>query len=218
MKVLVFGATGGSGRAAIEHLLEAGHEVSAFVRDAAMTLPFAGVKRIVGDVMLLAAVEAAVAGHDAVIVTIGIRENPIRVRLFGPARTPPDVRSAGTHNIIRAMRKHCVRKLIVQTSYGVGDTRDRLRLADKLLFEILLKPQIADTEKQNAEVAASGLDWILVQPVHLTSAADGGRPFVSFSGAIGKNEVSRDSVGQVLARAVGDREFIGKTVAVSGQL
>jgi nucleoside-diphosphate-sugar epimerase len=167
MKVLVFGASGGSGRAAVEQLIALGHEVSAFSRRAAFdsALP---VRTITGDVMRAADVERAVMGQDAVIVTLGIRENPLRVRLLGPAHTPLDVRSAGTRNIIAAMRSHGVRKLIVQTSYGVGDTRERLGFLDRLFFALLLKPQIADTELQQADVVSSGLDWIVVQPVHLT--------------------------------------------------
>lgn len=217
MKVLVFGATGGSGRAAIEHLVEQGHEASAFTRSPAA--PGDGrprVRAIVGDVMDPHAVERAVQGHDAVIVTLGIRENPVRVRLLGPARTPLDVRSTGTRNVIQAMRKHGLRKLVVQTSYGVGDTRSRLRLSDKLFLELLLKPQIADTEEQNACVAGSGLDWTLVQPVHLTNAADDRMPFVSTTGDVGRNQVSRSSVGRFLARAAVGSEFVGKSVAVSG--
>jgi hypothetical protein len=155
-------------------------------------------------------------GHDAVIVTLGISENPLRVRLFGPARTPMSVRSTGTRHIIAAMRKHGVRKLVVQTTYGVGDTRDRLTLADRLFFSLILKPQIADTELQNSDVARSGLDWVLVQPVHLTDGADDAMPFVSTAGEIGKLEVTRNSVGRLLARAVEDPELIGKSVAVSG--
>jgi uncharacterized protein YbjT (DUF2867 family) len=216
MKVLVFGSTGGSGRAAVEHLVAEGHEVSAFSRRADASEGLQGVKIIRGDVMNLSDVERAVQGQDAVIVTLGIRENPIRVRLFGPARTPLDVRSTGTRHVIEAMRKHDVRKLVVQTTFGVGDTRDRLGLVDKLFFELLLKPQIADTEVQNADVAASGLDWVLVQPVHLTDAFDDGMPFVSTSGEVGVLKVSRNSVGRFLARAVATQDFIGKSVALSG--
>ena len=41
------------------------------------------------------------------------------------------------------MRKHGVRKLVVQTTYGVGSTRDRLRWMDRLFFKLILAPQIA---------------------------------------------------------------------------
>ncbi|MET0386310.1 MAG: NAD(P)H-binding protein [Polyangiales bacterium] len=215
MNVIVFGATGGSGRAAVQHLLAMGHEVSAFTRRTDVVLP-AGTRLIQGDVMNAPAVEAAVAGHDAVIVTLGITENPLRVRFFGPAHTPLDVRSTGTRHIIAAMRVHGIRKLVVQTTYGVGDTRDKLGFADRLFFSLVLKPQILDSEVQNADVIASGLDWVLIQPVHLTDHAAAELPFSSTSGEIVKLQVSRNSVGRFIAQAVQRPELVGKSVSVSG--
>jgi putative NADH-flavin reductase len=214
MKVLVFGASGGSGRAAVKQLVALGHEVSAFSRRAALD-PALPVRTIEGDVMHAADVDRAVAGQDAVIVTLGIRENPLRVRLLGPAHTPRDVRSAGTRNIIAAMRTHGVRKLIVQTSYGVGDTRERLGLIDRLFLALLLKPQIADTELQEADVVRSGLDWIVVQPVHLTDGPTEAMPCVSTAGDISGRKVSRSAVGRFLAHAVQNTSFVGKSVALS---
>jgi putative NADH-flavin reductase len=215
MKVLVFGATGGSGRAAMEHLLAQGHEVTAFTRRDAAAAD--RVRYVTGDVMNLADVERAVAGQDAVIVTLGIRENPLRVRLFGPAHTPLEVRSAGTRNVIEAMQKHGVRKLVVHTSYGVGETRERLGFADKLFFDLILKPQIVDTEKQEEDVLKSGLDWVIVQPVHLTDAADSDMPFVSTAGETMKLKVSRNSVGRFLAHSAQAPDFVRKSVSLSGQ-
>jgi nucleoside-diphosphate-sugar epimerase len=115
------------------------------------------VTRVNGDATKADEVERAVAGHDAVIITLGITENPMWVRLFGAARTANDVRSAETRNVIAAKRKHGVRRLVVQSSYGVGDTCGSLRWVERLFFILLLKPQIADTEVQEIEVRESGL-------------------------------------------------------------
>ena len=137
MRVLVVGSTGGSGRAAIQHLLVAGYEVTAFSRGANPTEErFERLHFVQGDVTNPADVERAVAGQDAVVVTLGISENPLRVRLLGPARTPLDVRSAGTRNVISAMRKHGVSRLVVQTSFGVGETRKRLGWVDALFLRV----------------------------------------------------------------------------------
>jgi nucleoside-diphosphate-sugar epimerase len=217
MKVLVLGASGGSGHAAMEQLLARGHEVTVFTRKMdANGLARQRLRWVQGDALDARAVERAVSGQDAVVVTLGIRENPLRVRLFGPARTRLDVRSAGTHNVIAAMRKHGVRKLVVQTSYGVGSTRDKLDFVNRLFFSLILKPQIADTELQDAAVATSGLDWVLVQPVHLTDADDDTPAFASTVGETGAMQISRRSVGRFLAEAVGDATFLRQTVSLSG--
>jgi uncharacterized protein YbjT (DUF2867 family) len=215
MKVLVIGATGGSGRAACAALAERGHEVTAFTRrGGAAALP-PDVRTVVGDATSARDVDEAVRGQDAVVVALGIRENAVRVRLFGPARTPLDIRSAGTRNVIRAMQRHGVQRLVVQSSYGVGPTRDRLRFVDSLLFALLLKPQIADTEEQERIVEASGLEWVLAQPVHLTDDADAAPPFASTEGDTAKMSVSRASVGAFLADAVTSASLVGKRVALS---
>jgi uncharacterized protein YbjT (DUF2867 family) len=216
MKVLVVGATGGTGRHAVAELLERGHEVTAFARRTHRLGAGASAAHLVdGDATDPAALAGAVAGQDAVIVTLGISESPVRVRLRGPRDTAPDVRSVGTTAVIDAMQRHGVRRLVVQTSYGVGESRDRLRFADRMLFRLLLRPQIEDTERQEAAVRASGLDWVLVQPVHLTDGPEAGTTFVSTSSAVQGMRVTRRQVATVLAEAAEGMQPGRRTVAVS---
>jgi uncharacterized protein YbjT (DUF2867 family) len=216
-KVLVVGASGGTGRATIDALLKRGHRVTAFSRHAeSLEIDSDRVTLRNGDATNPDDVDRAVAGHDAVIITLGITENPIRVRLFGAAKTPNDVRSAGTRNVIAAMRKHGVRRLVVQSSYGVGETRGSLRWADRLFFGLLLKPQIADTEVQELEVRESGVDWVLAQPVHLTDDESQEMPFASAAGQVRDWKISRKGVAEFLALAAQAPEFIGQSVALSG--
>ena len=89
---------------------------------------------------------------------------------------------------------------MVLTSYGVGATRGRLGLVDRLFFELLLKPQIRDTELQNQAVVDSHLDWVIAQPVHLTDAQDDGMPFLSAGGQTGRMQVSLSSVRRAAPR------------------
>ena len=214
-KVLVVGATGGTGRAVIDELIRAGHRPTAFSRNPdRLDYSPDELATIAGDVTRPADVERAVRGHDAVIVTLGITENPLRVRFFGPAHTALDVRSRGTRNVVAAMPKHRVHRLVVQSTYGVGRTRDKLRFADRLFFRAILKPQIDDTELQEAETRDGDLDWVLVQPVHLTDE-DAGTPFASIGGDVKQWSVSRRTVARFLARAIDVSDFIGQSVAVS---
>ncbi|MFD6859943.1 NAD(P)-dependent oxidoreductase [Rhodococcus sp. NPDC060090] len=216
MKVLVIGATGGSGRAAVTALLDRGHDVTVMVRIPAAQRTFGdGPSAVIGDATRPDDVDRAVRGHDAVIVTLGITENPVRVRLRGPAHTSIDVRSTGTRNAIDAMRRHGVRRLVVQTTYGVGDTDGRLPLRYKLMFSLLLGPQIADTVIQDGVVHESILDWTLVQPVNLTDATDDGAPFTSVAGELAGWHVARTKVGRALASAVDHEEYVRRTISVS---
>ena len=124
-------------------------------------------------------------------------------------------RSRGTRTVLAAMRRHGVRRVVVQTSYGTGPTSAGLPLMTRLVFALLLRPQIADTERQGAELRASGLDWVEVQPVNLTDEPWAGAPTTSTDGSVGGMKVSRAQVGWYLAEAVEDAALTRQTVAVS---
>ncbi|HEY5844629.1 MAG TPA: NAD(P)-binding oxidoreductase [Mycobacterium sp.] len=219
MKVLVVGATGGCGRAVVAELLERGHSVTAFSRHAnELRTEVGDLRTIDGDATDSRAVEDAVAGHDAVVVTLGISENAVRVRLLGPAHTAADVRSRGTGNVVAAMKRSGSRRLVVQSTYGVGETAARLGRVDRAFFAVLIKHQAADHAVQEAVVRDSGLDWIIVQPVHLTDDPEDGtadEEFVSVTGEVASRKISRRAVGRVLADAVERADHLGTSIAVS---
>lgn len=216
MKVLVVGASGGSGRAVVEELLSRGHAVTAFSRHASALRRATGELRTVdGDATDPAAVDAIVPGHDAVVVTLGITENAVRVRLRGPANTAADVRSRGTRTVVAAMQRQGLRRLAVQSTYGVGATKGRLGLLDRIFYALLIKPQAEDHARQEDVVRASGLDWVIVQPVHLTDDSLPGRPYVSATGDVAQNKAMRKAVAGVLADAVDKPDYLGHSIAVS---
>lgn len=153
------------------------------------------------------------AGCDAVVVTLGIPENAIAVRL-GIRRTPIDVRSRGTANVIAAMKDSGVSRLVVQTTFGIGDSRGRLSPGWAFAFSVLLAPQIKDHEVQEAAVRASGLDWTLVQPVGLVDTPTTQPAFVSTTSEAKSMKVSRRQVAETISEAI-EGAFLRQTVAVS---
>ncbi|HWZ58141.1 MAG TPA: NAD(P)H-binding protein, partial [Gemmatimonadaceae bacterium] len=102
MRVLVVGATGGTGRAITTRALVEGHTVTAFARRAAALPGGDGrLRRLPGDVLDPAAVDAAVRDQDAVICALGAPPTRSRVSLF----------SQGTANLVAAMSAHGVRRI-----------------------------------------------------------------------------------------------------------
>ena len=87
---------------------------------------------------------------------------------------------------------------------------------DRLFFELILAPQIADTEEQDREVRESELDWVIVQPVHLTDADEREMPLSSTDGETGNMSVSRGSVGRFLAEAARSSTYRRASIALSG--
>ena len=215
MKVVVFGSTGGTGRAVIRVLLAAGHQVTAFARDPANLTAMPRLALMRGDAMDAGDVAYAVAGHDAVVVTLGNSQTSI-ARAFGARRTtPPDICEAGTRNVIAAMRAAAVRRLVCITAFGIGATRGRVSRIGRLLYRSILREEIADKEKQEMVVRASGLDWTLVQPPRLTSRPVTGRWRVSATGEIGAMEIHRDDVAGCVEQLLIEDSHVGESVTVS---
>jgi uncharacterized protein YbjT (DUF2867 family) len=121
----------------------------------------------------------------------------------------------GTGAVVRAARRSGVSRIVVQSSYGVGPPRPHLEIAERLVFALLLKPQIADTERQEQVVRASGLEWTLVQPVYLTETEDDTH-VTSTDGRTRLTRVSRRAVAAVHADLVESGAHRNDTVSVSG--
>ena len=160
MKLLVFGATGGTGREVVKQALESGYKVTAFVRDPArMPVTDERLTLITGDVFDPASVEQAVQGNDIVVCALGA----------GSDLKKTTVRTTGTKNIIRGMESHGVKRLFVVTAMGTGESWNDLSLLNKFFYAALLKNSRADHEAQEAAVKESGLDWTIIRPSGLTN-------------------------------------------------
>ncbi len=80
MNLLIFGATGGTGRALVEQALAQGHVVTAFARNSAkLTATHDNLRKVKGDILKYDSVESAMRGQDAVLSALGIR---VRVLSF----------------------------------------------------------------------------------------------------------------------------------------
>ncbi len=206
MKALVIGGTGGTGAATIRTLAARGHDVSALVRDASRLPTGVAVQAITGDVMDADAVARAVPAHDVVIVVLGAsRGRP----------TAPDVCSAGTRHVVAAMQAAGVRRLLVVTTLGLGETRGQAPFLFRLVMATILKAQIADKEAQEAVVRASGLDWTILRPVGLTSKAGTGS-WLADPKRVRKMAISREDVAGALVSLAENGGHVGEAVIVSG--
>jgi len=79
MKLLVFGASGRTGRRVVDQALQQGHVVTAFARDPAkIPQAHANLHVVRGDILNRESVDAAMAGQDGVVSALGTRA-PIRV-------------------------------------------------------------------------------------------------------------------------------------------
>ena len=208
MKVIVFGATGSIGHLTVQELLKEGHDVTAFARNPQkLSLTDNKLSLIVGDALDAKDVFAAVKDHDAVVITLG----------SGISRRSI-IRSKGTKNVIRAMHTHSIRRLICQTTLGVGESWVNLNFWWKrVMFGALLAPVFRDHELQEQLVEVSGLDWTIVRPAAFTDDATS-RPVIEDvpTSAHGLDlKVSRYDLARFLTRQIDDLTYLGRAVGLS---
>lgn len=216
MKVVVFGSTGGTGRATLRALAEAGHDATAFARAPAKLTGIPCRATIAGDVMNARDVVGAVVGQDVVIVSLGNSQNPFATMLGARRTTPADVCETGTKHVIAAMQAAGVNRLLVVSAFGIGENKARLPFAFKLFYGTVLREHMKDKEEQERLVRASGLDWTLVQPVGLTDGPGTGDWLADSDGAIRRQQMSRADVAAYLVSLVGSGLQSRATVALSG--
>lgn len=173
MNVVIFGATGATGRLLVDQALERGHLVTAFVRDTGrMWRTHASLRIVSGDVMLPATLEPALRDQFAVLCALGT-EPDLKADLGRKQRGVP-VCSVGTANILAAMARHSVSRIVVESSVSVGESRHTGRFGAALVLRMLLAAVMADKDRQEAAVRGSAAAWTIVRPVRLSNDARSG--------------------------------------------
>ncbi|MDQ0582821.1 NAD(P)-dependent oxidoreductase [Streptomyces rishiriensis] len=160
MKFTVFGATGGIGREVVRQALDAGHEVTAVVRDPARLTVAGGRLEVVrADLTDPAALRPAVTGRDAVLSGLGAR-----------SRKDAGVAARLTRTVLSALEAEGVRRLLVVSAGPVGPEPEGDGVLDRTVRGIVsaaLKDVYADLREMEAELARSAADWTAVRPPRL---------------------------------------------------
>ena len=216
MNIIVFGPTGGTGRAIIAKLLADGHSVTAFARDPSKLSPAPGLTLVKGDAMNPGDVKRAIPGHDVVVISLGNPQLPLAISLGARRTTPADICEMGTRNIIAALGPGSPIRVLAVTAFGVGDTRDKMQIGFKIFSQLFLREPMADKERQETVLKASGLDYVLVQPVGLTDAPASGDWLASARGESRKMRISRKDVAAFIADEIANPLYHRQTVALSG--
>jgi putative NADH-flavin reductase len=205
MRIVIFGATGGTGRELVVQALQRGHDVTAFVRTPGKVATVDSRLRVVqGDIQRSESIHAVIPGHDAVLSALGSRTLGPTTLLSEAARTTMD-----------AMQAHAVRRVVWESSLGVGETRGRLGpLYNWLLLPLLLRHIFADKERQEAIIRATPLEWTIVQPASLTNGPRTGRYRLGAEAAPGRlfPRISRADVAHFMLEELVNCRYVREVV------
>jgi uncharacterized protein YbjT (DUF2867 family) len=189
MKILVLGATGGTGRLIVRDALAKGHSVVALVRSKASAPDLPGSDVVEGDARDESALLKALDGCDAVVSSLGTG-----MSLFGEVT----LLSVATPALVAAMTRSGVRRLICISALGVGDSRGHGGLLfDRVFQPLLLRNAYKDKNRQEGTIRATSLDWVIVRPAALNDELARGtvRAFTDLAGIHG-GKIARADVAR----------------------
>lgn len=205
MKLTIFGASSATGKLLVEKALQAGHDVTAFVRDAAkLGIAHENLTVITGDALSPTKVEEAVKGSDAVL------------SVLGPKGKPMVVAAESTRNIVNAMQSHGVKRLVVVAVAGIAVPQDRRGFdVVSALLKVFLKDMFTDREQQLAILEGSSLDWVAVRVPRLTDEPATGKTRAFFGNPSPSLKLTRADLADFLLAQVNDNRWLRQAPMVS---
>ena len=207
MKIVIFGASGSLGKIILQQAIEQGLLVTAFTRKAENLASFQAynLQVVEGNVLSKDDVVKAVQGRDAVVCALG-------------DGSKGRIRAVGTAHIIQAMNHHGCKRLICQTTLGMGETWNNLNFFwKKIMFGWLLKKALEDHRLQEEYIFDSQLDYTVVRPSAFTNGPAGGRYKINFPASEKKLKlkIARADVAEFMLKQLQSREFVRKAVSIS---
>jgi putative NADH-flavin reductase len=206
MKLLVVGATGGTGLEIVRQAVERGHSVTAFVRSPDRLKMFRdriAIKQ--GNLLNSAELEEVMKGHDAVLSGFGPRV-PI-------SKADANLQQQFAIALTSAMLHTEVKRVVVESVAFLF--KDSIVPPAYLLGRLFFRSTVADTSAMERILEESGLDWTIVRPPELTDKTytgkyrvrEGHLPRFGF-------KISRADVADLMIKLVEDHSSIHKVLGV----
>lgn len=209
MRLTVFGATGGVGQEIVKQALEAGHQVTAVVRDPArFTVTGPGLTVFPADLAQPESLRAAVRDRDAVLSGLGAR-----------TRADAGIAAKLTRSVLTAMEAEGTRRLLVVSAAPLAATPAGESLLDRAVTKVVgavFRDIYVDLTAMEAELSRSATDWTSVRPPRLLD-----RPLTgSYRKVVGGNPVSsrtiaRADVAHAMLALIDQPETVKQAVGVA---
>ena len=209
MKVLVIGAGGKTGKLVVQQAVLAGHQVTALVHadeehKDKEHFPDA-VDVIHGDARNPSRLDQVMAGQHAVIDTIG-GSKPFE---------KTDLEASSAKVILDVMKRNQVKRLIVISVLGVGDSQDQTTgLYQHLLMPLFLRGALPDKANMEAAVQQSGVDFVIVRPPVLSDSDPTGDVYVVPPGKTA-HKITRADLAQFLVDQLTSDTYLGQEVTIA---
>jgi putative NADH-flavin reductase len=214
MKILILGITGRTGSLVAEEAIRRGHNVVGIARDKAK-VTLKEVEVIEGTPYNYEVVSKAITGCDAVVSTLNIF--PQSEALFGKVKSPLNSMSVSIANTVRAMKEKDIKRIVVMTALGVGDSANEIPGFFAFIVKISnIKHAYIDHDRQEKILESSDLDWTVVRPVGLNDKNDNLSILHNLKG-VGKitSYISRNAVAHFIIDCIEKGQFIKQKPGIS---
>ncbi|HWK23693.1 MAG TPA: NAD(P)-binding oxidoreductase [Ureibacillus sp.] len=203
MKIIVFGATGGVGQHFVRMAVEAGHEVTAFVRTPDKLQTKEGIRIIQGDALNAEDVASAIVGHEAVISCLGSStgtKKSNQLELMGK-------------NIADGMSSAGVKRLVYCASAGIN--KEIPGFSGKLMMKLLENP-LKDHRAAVDYYLLKGFVYTIARPLGLKDEELSTSYKEAFEGVPPKSySISRASVAHFMVKALSDSQYNNTSVGLA---
>jgi len=211
MKIVLWGATGLTGREILSQALNGGHEVKAVARNPGqIEAEHANLSVVQGDVLNPQSVQEAVAGGEVVISALGSGTS------FAQARKPTTLYSEGFANIVAAMRKHDIRRFIALLSVGTVPDPNEAFIHKKLIRPLIRGTYDDMRRAENFLAGCNDIDWIGIRPLRLMNTPRTGKYRIGVDilppGGI---KISRADVAEFILKQVYTDEHLRSYVTIA---
>jgi putative NADH-flavin reductase len=207
MKLLVLGASGGTGVEVIRHALHRKHDVTAFVRSADRLNSFKQSIAIrTGDLLGVSELSRALERQDAVVSTFGPRL-PLQ-------KAESDLLERFATALTTAMSQARVNRISIESTAFLF--KDSIVPPTYLVGRLFFGSVVSDAIAMETRIRASSLDWTLVRPPQLTDkpytghyrVREGHLPRFGF-------KITRSDVADFMVRSVEDNSAIRMIYGIS---
>ncbi len=209
MNLVIFGASGRTGRHLIEQALQQNHTITAFARTPnKIQIKHERLRIVQGNIHDMDMVEQSVKGHDVVLCALGVNRDEAETAL-----------AEGTRNIIQAMKKHGIQRIICVSAIGFLDEKSDFLIGKVYLwfFGRFLQKLFGAMKGQYQELKESGLEWIAVRPFLLDEGSrKGDYRVVTTDGIPSKGyRINTGDVAEFMLKQLKSYEYVGKAPSIA---
>ena len=199
MQITVFGANGKVGSLIVQIGLNNGYKVIAFIHGTTNFSSNANLRIFQGNIYDAKQVAEAIHGSDVVISALGSWGNPKK-----------DILTAGMHNIIPAMQKQNIKRIVSLTGADAkvkGEPGSMIGHISRSLLNLVAKKVLQDGEQHIDLLKNSELEWTVIRSPVMNDKGEAGRFTLNTKKPMPWATINRNSVAQCMVDLIKNNQF-----------